>query len=64
MSESFTVQEFAEKQNIDYQMANQLMSFLVKQGRAKLVGKRPTATGKGKPSGLYQYEKSFTMELK
>ena len=50
-----SVADFALQNHIDYAVAGGLIKYLVSVGVAKDAGTRPTATGKGKPSNLYEF---------
>lgn len=59
-----TVNEVAQKLGVEYITATAIVKLMVTQGAAKEVGKRPTATGKGKPSTMYEVPDTFTITLK
>lgn len=49
-----TVAEFSEQQKIDYVTAKAILDFMVVRGKIqKCKEKRPSPSGKGKPSNLY-----------
>lgn len=60
-----TVKEFAIRQNIDYNMANQLTNFLVVKGLARHVSnvEKPKGT-RGKPSKIYEYQEEIQLSFK
>lgn len=49
-----TATELAEKMGVEYAVAANFLKLLVAQNVAKEVEKRRTASGKGKPSTVYE----------
>lgn len=60
-----TIKELASSLKVAYPVASALVALMVQYGEAKKVGKRPaaTASGKGKPSDVYEIPDSFTVQL-
>lgn len=58
-----TVNELATALKVEYPTAAGLIKLMLVQGAAKETGKRPTATGKGKPSTVYTIDSSFTIDF-
>ncbi len=56
-----TVGEFAEIHGAEYIEASSLIKFLARQGIVKEVGKRPQASGRGKPSSIFEFCKEATI---
>ena len=59
-----TVKELADELQLDYLTTQGLVKFLVEVGEAKKVGVRPTASGKGKPSNVYELPEKVEINLK
>ena len=59
-----TVKQEAAMLDVDYLMASNLIRFLEKRGDVKVVGKRPSLSGKGKPSKLYELPESVTIDFR
>lgn len=58
-----TVGDLAESLGIDYAAAAAIVKIATAKGLAKEVGKRPTATGKGKPATIYELPHTITLTL-
>jgi hypothetical protein len=59
-----TVAEFREINGLKSQVeANSVMNFLKAKGLAVVVGKRKTASGKGKPSTIFEIPQDVTLSL-
>jgi|SaaInlV_165m_DNA_1040744.scaffolds.fasta_scaffold37171_2 hypothetical protein len=59
-----TVAEFREINGLKSQVeANSVMNFLKTKGLAVVVGKRKTASGKGKPSTIFEIPQDVTLSL-
>lgn len=58
-----TITEFAEMTKVEYQDAAGMYRFLREIGVAKDVGKRKTATGRGKPSTIFTCPLKFEIVL-
>ena len=55
--------ELAKKYKMDYISAQGLVSFLVATGKAKLVAKRKSLSGKGKPTEIFEIPTVVTLEF-
>lgn len=58
-----TVADFAEQHNVDYAVASGFIKFLEVKGLVKENGNKPSATGKGKPSKLYDIPNQIILDL-
>lgn len=58
-----SVKELAEKHGVEYADARGMVKWLEKVGHAKIVEKRPAASGKGKPTDIYELPDSVTLNL-
>jgi predicted ArsR family transcriptional regulator len=58
-----TAKEVAEHLGIDYVVASGLMTALVDKGIAKHVENRKHASGKGKPTRVFEVNQTITLEL-
>jgi len=60
-----TIKHFGEVWGVDYITARSVMLFLVANGAAKLVGKKPSehASGRGRSSSLYEVKKTAKLNL-
>ena len=58
-----TVGDLMEQLGVEYAVAGALVKLMVSKGQGKEVGKRPTATGKGKPATIYELNETFTLSL-
>jgi len=58
-----TAREVAEHLGVDYVVASGLMTALVEKGIAKHVENRKHATGKGKPTRVFEVSQNITLEL-
>ena len=58
-----TAKEVAEHLGIDYVVASGLMTALVDKGIAKHVENRKHASGKGKPTRVFEVSQTITLEL-
>ena len=62
--ERVTVIQLAERLDVDYVVAASLLKLMVSRGVAKEAGKiKTSATGKGKPSTLYEIPGEFKLSL-
>lgn len=59
-----TVNELADDLKLDYATAQGLVKFLVEKKLATKAGTRPTTTGKGKPSNVYELPERVEISLK
>lgn len=48
-----TISEFAEAINVSYGEGYMILKALEKQGAARLVGKKRTGNGRGRPANVY-----------
>lgn len=58
-----TAKEFADRHNVDYQLANSFLRLLETIGRVKSAGVRPNPAGRGKGSNLYDVPDEITLDL-
>lgn len=58
-----TAREVADHLGIDYVVASGLMTALCDKGLAKHVENRKHATGKGKPTRVFEVSQKITLEL-
>lgn len=58
-----TTNEFAALHGVDYAIAAGTLKFLLAKGIVTEAGNRPSATGKGKPSTLYNIPATWSVEL-
>lgn len=58
-----TVNEFANRIGVEYVIASSVLKYLVITGDVQTVGSRKTATGKGKPSILYEVPDTVSLNL-
>lgn len=58
-----TVNDLAHNINVEYPTAMALIKLMEAQGVAKVSGKRPTLTGKGKPSTIYEIPEKFEIDF-
>jgi predicted ArsR family transcriptional regulator len=58
-----TAKEVAEHLGIDYVVASGLMTALVDKGIAKHVENRKHASGKGKPTRIFEVNQTISLEL-
>lgn len=58
-----TASELAEQIGVDYPTAANLAKLMVARGQGVESAKRPSATGKGKPSTVYELNTVFTLNL-
>lgn len=58
-----SVQEFAAKWQVEKTQAYGFIAFLEAKKVAKVVGKRPSESGKGKPTNIYSIPDNITLSL-
>lgn len=58
-----TISELADQLGVEYATAAAVVKLMESKGKAKFDSKRPASGGKGKPSSVYQLEKTFTISL-
>ena len=58
-----TAKELSEKHGVDAVVANSVLRFLAQKGIAKISETRPSASGKGKPTNVYEMADSVTLDL-
>jgi len=58
-----TIGDLQQRLGVDYVTASSLVKLMVSQGQGKEAGKRATATGKGKPSTIYELSEKFELSL-
>lgn len=58
-----TIGDLATKLKVEYITAASIIKVMEAQGKAKKIGSKPTATGKGKPSSVYELESVLTLQL-
>lgn len=65
MSQKCTIKVLADQLDVDYPVAAGLVKLLVAKGIATVSGKQPaaSASGKGKPSTIYEIPDQFTLSL-
>lgn len=60
---NITVKALASKLDVDYATAGALVKLMEAQGVAKKVGQQPAASGKGKPSTIYEIPPTWTIDF-
>ena len=58
-----SVKELAAQLKVDYAVAQGVIKFLESQGQATVVEKRKSASGKGKPSNIYEIPETVTIQF-
>lgn len=58
-----TAKEFGETVGVEYAVAANVLKFLVMSGVADEAGSQKTASGKGKPSTVYEFPTIVTLDL-
>lgn len=58
-----TAKELAEKMDVDYVTASSLIKLMLSRGAAKEVDTVKSASGKGKPSRVYEIPAEYTIDL-
>lgn len=58
-----TIGDVEKRLGVEYATASALVKLMVATGAGKEVGKRPTATGKGKPATIYELNETFVVSL-
>lgn len=56
-----TIGDLEKQLGVEYGTASAIVKLMVARGAAKECGKRPTATGKGKPATIYELSESFVI---
>lgn len=60
---NITVNALAKKLDVDYATAGALVKLMEAQGVCKKVGQQPAASGKGKPSTIYEIPATYTIDF-
>lgn len=55
--------QLADKYKLDYIAAQGLVQFLVATGKAKVVAKQKSASGKGKPTEIFEIPETVTLNF-
>lgn len=58
-----TAKEFAERHNVDYQLANGFLRLLEQTGHVHSAGTRPNPLGRGKGSNTYEVPDRIELDL-
>jgi len=56
-----TARELSNSMNMDYGTANLILRYMVKTGAATIVEKRKHASGRGKPTNVYEVGDKFVL---
>lgn len=60
---NLTTNQLAENLGVDYPAAQGLIKVLTSKGVVKIAGQQPPKSGKGKPSTIYAFPRSFSINL-
>lgn len=58
-----TIGDVEKRLGVEYATASAVVKLMVAAGKGKEIGKRPTATGKGKPATIYELPETFEISL-